>query len=168
MADFDPYYQWLAIPPKDQPPSHYRILGVELFESNADVIANAADKQMAHIRSFQAGKHSSLSQKLLNEIATAKICLLNSEKKAVYDQKLRQRAAQLRQQLATPNVSPVAPSPVAAPQTGELDFLEAPAITPRITPLAKPKKSDKNQLWIGLGLLGGVAAVLLIIILAFN
>ena len=21
MADFDPYYQWLAIPPKDQPPT---------------------------------------------------------------------------------------------------------------------------------------------------
>ncbi len=26
MADFDPYYQWLAIPPKDQPPNHYRLL----------------------------------------------------------------------------------------------------------------------------------------------
>ena len=38
MADFDPYYQWLAIPLKDQPPNHYRLLGVETFESNADVI----------------------------------------------------------------------------------------------------------------------------------
>jgi len=40
---FDAYYFWLAIPPKDQPPNHYRLLGVELFEENLDVIAAAAD-----------------------------------------------------------------------------------------------------------------------------
>lgn len=27
---FDPYHQWLGIPPKDQPPNHYRLLGVSL------------------------------------------------------------------------------------------------------------------------------------------
>jgi hypothetical protein len=50
MADFDPYYTWLGIPPKDQPPTHYRLLGVECFEANSDVIENAADRQMAHVR----------------------------------------------------------------------------------------------------------------------
>ena len=40
---FDPYHRWLAIPPKDQPPNHYRLLGVELFEADPDVIENAAD-----------------------------------------------------------------------------------------------------------------------------
>jgi hypothetical protein len=29
MSDFDPYYHWLGIAPKDQPPNHYRLLGVE-------------------------------------------------------------------------------------------------------------------------------------------
>ncbi|MEI8376428.1 MAG: SUMF1/EgtB/PvdO family nonheme iron enzyme [Planctomycetota bacterium] len=166
MADLDPYHQWLAIPLKDQPPNHYRILGVELFESNTDVIAHAADKQMSHIRSFQTGKHSNLSQKLLNEIATAKICLLNPEKKDVYDQKLRQQAAPVAPAAHAPPVapSPVAPSPVAALQTGELDFLEAPAIAPKATLRAKPKQSsDKNQIWIGLG-----AAVVLAMVVAFN
>jgi hypothetical protein len=28
----DPYDEWLGIPPKDQPPNHYRLLGLELFE----------------------------------------------------------------------------------------------------------------------------------------
>ena len=30
---FDAYHEWLGIPPKDQPPNHYRLLGIELFES---------------------------------------------------------------------------------------------------------------------------------------
>ena len=48
---FDPYHQWLGISPKDQPPNHYRLLGVDLFESDLDVISNAADQRMAHVRS---------------------------------------------------------------------------------------------------------------------
>ena len=65
---FNPYYQWLGIPPKDQPPHHYRLLAIDSFEVNADVIANAADRQMAHVRTFQTGAHSAESQRLLNEI----------------------------------------------------------------------------------------------------
>ncbi|MGO8752923.1 MAG: hypothetical protein ACLQNE_43835 [Thermoguttaceae bacterium] len=34
---FDPYHQWLGIPPKDQPSNHYRLLGVDLCESDPDV-----------------------------------------------------------------------------------------------------------------------------------
>ena len=74
---FDAYHKWLGISPKDQPPNHYRLLGIDLFEDNPDVITSAADKQMAHIRSFQTGQHSALSQKILNEIAAARICLLS-------------------------------------------------------------------------------------------
>ena len=86
---FDAYYKWLAIPPDEQPPNNYRLLGVALFESDPDVIASAADKQMAHVRSFQSGRHSALSQKLLGEIAQARICLLTDAKKKVYDVRLR-------------------------------------------------------------------------------
>jgi hypothetical protein len=48
-------------------------------------IENAADRQMAHVRSFQSGKNSDLSQRLLNEIADAKVCLLDHEKKLAYE-----------------------------------------------------------------------------------
>ncbi|MFW5835047.1 MAG: hypothetical protein ACOCYE_13220, partial [Pseudomonadota bacterium] len=68
MASFDPYRKWLGIPPEDQPPHHYRLLGIGLFEADSDVIANAADRQMAHVRSFQSGKYAELSQRLLNEL----------------------------------------------------------------------------------------------------
>lgn len=94
MADvFDPYYEWLGITPSDQPPHHYRLLGIGLFEENAGVIANAADRQMGHLHGFAAGKHSQLSQRLLNEVAAARVCLLNPEKKAAYDGQLRQELA---------------------------------------------------------------------------
>jgi hypothetical protein len=85
----DPYHRWLGIPLKDQPPHHYRLLGVELFESDLDVIATAADQRMTHLKTFQAGAHSAISQRLLNDVAAARVCLLNAESKAVYDRKLR-------------------------------------------------------------------------------
>ena len=50
-ADFDPYYKWLGIHPKDQPPHHYRLLGVELFESDPEVIEAAADRHIAYASS---------------------------------------------------------------------------------------------------------------------
>jgi hypothetical protein len=86
---FDPYRKWLGIPPADQPPNHYRLLGIGLFEDDADTISIAADRQMAHVRTFQTGPHSALSQKLLNELAAARISLLDPKKKAAYDQQLR-------------------------------------------------------------------------------
>ena len=88
-GDFDPYYKWLGIPQKDQPPHHYRLLSVEAFEDDPEVIESAADRQMAHVRTFQSGPYSALSQKLLNELAAAKLCLLTPGQKARYDQALR-------------------------------------------------------------------------------
>ena len=95
MQKFDPYRMWLGIPPREQPPNHYRLLGVGQFESDADAISNAADRQMAHVRSFQSGQHSKISQQILNELSTARVCLLNASKKAAYDAQLRAQAAPL-------------------------------------------------------------------------
>lgn len=88
---FDPYHLWLGIPPEEQPPNHYRLLGIAPLEKNADVIATAADRQMSHLRTFQSGMYSALSQDLLNEVAAARLCLLDPVKKAAYDTQLRQQ-----------------------------------------------------------------------------
>ena len=94
MAEsFDPYHKWLGIPPAEQPPNHYRLLGVTLFESDLDVIANAADQRIGHVRAFQIGKHSDESQRILKAISAARVCLLNADKKAEYDAGLRSAAA---------------------------------------------------------------------------
>jgi hypothetical protein len=86
---FDPYYKWLGIPPAQQPPNLYRLLGLQFFEPNLDVIENAADRQMVHVRSYQLGPHAAESQQLLNEIAAARVVLLDPYKKAAYDDQLR-------------------------------------------------------------------------------
>jgi hypothetical protein len=90
MAEkFDPYYKWLGIPPKDQPPSHYRLLGLEIFESDPEVIDRAANRLMDYLHSITDGEHLAHSQALLNEIAAARLCLLDHEQKALYDERLR-------------------------------------------------------------------------------
>jgi formylglycine-generating enzyme required for sulfatase activity len=96
---FDPYHQWLGIPAAEQPPDHYRLLAIPHFEDSPAVIENAANQRMAHLRTFQGGKYSALSQRLLNEVATAKIRLLNAEKKLAYDQLLRERLAPASRQV---------------------------------------------------------------------
>ena len=89
MYDFEPYYHWLSIPPQEQPPNHYRLLGLALFEPDPQVVHNAADARMGHVRTFQIGPHSQLSQRILNEISAARVCLVNPQKKAEYDAALQ-------------------------------------------------------------------------------
>jgi uncharacterized protein (TIGR03067 family) len=89
MATFDPYHKWLGIPPADQPPNHYRLLGLNLFESDPDVIDVATEQRVAYLRQCATGQHIAESQKLLNEVAAARLCLLSAQKKRDYDQRLR-------------------------------------------------------------------------------
>ena len=107
---FDPYYQWLGIPPEEQPANHYRLLGIKWFEDNVDVIAAAVDRQMLHLRTYQIGEYSDYSQRLMNEVVSAKLCLLDPKRKAVYDQKLLEGdlAASIESQkaLGSPAFSP--------------------------------------------------------------
>ena len=95
MSDaFDPYHRWLGIPPEEQPPHHYRLLGINAFEADPEVIRDAATQRMAHVRTYQLGQYQAISQKILNELAAAKACLLDPQKKAAYDAQLRQKLAQ--------------------------------------------------------------------------
>jgi hypothetical protein len=107
-VDFNPYHVWLGIPPDEQPANYYRLLGIRPFEANGDVIDSAADRQMAHLRTIQTGKHGELTQRLLNEVAAARVCLLDPKKRAAYDQQLRSKlAASLPQAAATPQPADV-------------------------------------------------------------
>lgn len=90
MADsFDPYHVWLGIAPANQPPNHYRLLGIELFEQSGDAIDAAASRQSMTLRDFTSGEHSTLAEKLLEEIKATRVSLLNPAEKSKYDEKLR-------------------------------------------------------------------------------
>ena len=91
--EFDPYHKWLGIPSREQPADHYRLLGIERFEEDADVISLAGDQRMHFLRSFQNGERAKISQQLLNEVAAARVCLLDQAKKNEYDETLREKLA---------------------------------------------------------------------------
>jgi hypothetical protein len=111
---FDAYHKWLGIPPADQPPDYYRLLGVRRFESDLDVIEHAADQRMSHIRSFQGGPHAEQSHRLLNELSSARRNLLDSEWKAKHDEAIR---APLKVQEPGVAVSPPPPGQLSLPGT---------------------------------------------------
>jgi pSer/pThr/pTyr-binding forkhead associated (FHA) protein len=87
---FDAYHIWLGIPPEEQPADHYRLLGIARFEAEPQVITLAAQRQMAHVKMFAVGTYAQLSQDILNQLARAKLCLLNPARKARYDLALRE------------------------------------------------------------------------------
>lgn len=86
---FDAYREWLEIPPEEQPADHYRLLGLTRFDSDTGRIAAAADGRMAHVRSRALGRHALASQRILNELAAARLTLTDSRRRASYDLILR-------------------------------------------------------------------------------
>jgi len=165
MAEpFDPYYRWLGIPPKDQPPNHYRLLGLERFESNADAIEAAADQRMAHLRTHQTGPHADASQKLLNEVAAAKLTLPSPAKKQAYDEQLASEANVRAEGRASPTLPGVAPAQAAPGSPSMPEF--APAAVHPGSQLSR--RGRQNPPWlvpvaiiVGLLLVGGLLAMLL-------
>jgi len=81
---FDPYYLWLGIPPADQPPDHYRLLGITQFESDADVIRNAAEQRMSYLRTV-TGPRAKRAQQLVNEIVAAQRVLAGNTSREKYN-----------------------------------------------------------------------------------
>lgn len=63
---FDPYHHWLGIPAQEQPPNHYRLLGIAPFEENISVIEHATDQRMGYLRTFQTGRHQSMNEVIVN------------------------------------------------------------------------------------------------------
>src|SRR4051794_16360065 len=105
MAEpFDPYYKWLGIAPQDQPPHHYRLLGLEVYEADPQVIDAAANRVTAYIKGCAQGPYAATGQKILKEISAARLCLLDERQKARYDAKLGQP---LGESGGTPNDAPL-------------------------------------------------------------
>jgi hypothetical protein len=88
----DVYHKLLAIPPNEQPPTHYRLLAVEPFETDREVIANAARARCQFVKSVSL-KNPELTEPILDAIMAAKHCLLDPLQRAEYDRALRAKQA---------------------------------------------------------------------------
>ena len=87
--EFDPYYEWLGIPPKHQPANHYRLLGIDGNEADAEVIRHAAKQRLAYLRTLQTGPRGKAANQLLNEISRAQHTLLDPAQRQAYDATLQ-------------------------------------------------------------------------------
>lgn len=134
---FDPYHKWLGIPPEEQPPNHYRLLGIRLFEADVDVIQSAADQRMGHLRTFQTGTHAEWSQKILNELAAARVCLLRADRKATYDVELKHKLA-VHHPAPPPVPRTSAPPPQAVPVAAPVHSVPVARVATQPAPASAP------------------------------
>ena len=171
MADaFNPYHKWLGIPPEQQPPDHYRLLGVPIYTDDVEVLQNAADRAMAHLRTFQSGQHGNLSQQLLNEIAVANACLQDPDKRAAYDAQLGGTA----HASATPDSGIAQAVPARRPAEAPPSLRTAEPAMPLIdthepvpsgkTAHVRRAKKKKRPVWV-LPLAGAVAGLILLTVI---
>ena len=173
--DFNPYHKWLGIPAREQPADHYRLLGVERFETDADVISMAADQRMNFLRQFNNGERAGIAQELLNEISAARVCLLDGKKRAVYDKNLKRRLESGRQseiatedlaatlEFSSPEKAPEWPSgPLAGPLAAVDWSPKTESTGPRKARDARSTSSTTKRRIIVLLLMLGIAQLLLL------
>ncbi len=174
---FDPYRQWLGIHKDEQPPHHYRLLGVRIFENDPTVIENAADRAMLHLRSLSLSPHSAHAQQLLNEVSAVRHCLLDPQQKRQYDEQLRARTPQSILGLPTLPAVPLAvaramPLPIdAVPVPNSLAKLPSETLPrpltpiPSKTPLSSSNRSVQNSSygWMEVGkvVVGGLVGIVI-------
>ena len=167
MSDFDPYHQWLGIPPQEQPAHHYRLLGITDFESDRGVISAAAERQTVYLRMLQAGEHAVLVAELLNEVSQARVTLLNVDQKAAYDEELRKQQTPEPVPEPTPPPIPVVktpeppPTPVVVRGTVTQEFPVS-----VVQPAKRPRRSRQKKIWkrvIGISVVGVIGVCLLVI-----
>jgi len=156
MAQFDPYHTWLAIQPKEHPLTHYRLLGIRIFEGDVGVIENAAERQVTAVQISATQEYAEESQKILNEIAAAKVCLMDPRKKKKYDKTLQSKINQSTYKLAPPTGKNEDSEILPPPKRGKLKKsgrtgsqkrkTSFPSVTPKdIPPTRRGKKSPANK-----------------------
>ena len=121
MSNFDPYYNWFAIAPADQPPNLYRLIGLEEFESDPTLIESMVEQRLIFLRQIQTPELVNIAQDLISEVSQAKVLLLDTRRKTEYDRQLYQKALQpkagFESQTPVQSQIPVTPHPADVSRT---------------------------------------------------
>jgi type IV pilus assembly protein PilM len=93
-GEFNPYHRWLGIRGAQTPPNHYRLLSLELWEADEEMIRDAFSRQSNHVRQFRTSGQRELCEQVLEELKNARDTLLDSRLKSAYDRWLKLALAQ--------------------------------------------------------------------------
>ncbi|QDT40241.1 Leucine Rich repeats (2 copies) [Gimesia alba] len=86
---FDAYHKWLGIPPEEQPPHYYQLLGISVKERDPEVIETAAQRQRSILEENLHGPHRKAASQLIFEVEEAELTLLSPELREEYDRQVR-------------------------------------------------------------------------------
>ncbi len=174
-AEFDPYHKLLGISPREQPPNHYRLLGVAVFEDDPEVIEASANRQMSYLQDRASGSEVEAVQRLLNEVAAARVCLLDAQRKAAYDSQLRAKQgaeATVNQTtettaisappVQTPLASHTVPKPPPAPALPRIATTPPPAPNTPLAAQATVRQRQKSSSKIIAAALTGLVCLVMV------
>jgi hypothetical protein len=130
--DHDLICSWLGLPPGAWPPDHYRLLGLDAGEDNAELIEQRVHERLDTVRRYQM-MHPEQATEAMNRLAQAFICLTEASAKKTYDAQLG-IAAPVAQAVAV--VSP-------SPQMDTLDWLASPPSV--VWPTTKPPTAPPRE-----------------------
>jgi hypothetical protein len=112
---FDPYWEWLQIPPDRRPADFYALLGLPPFESDPESIRRASLRRTAEVRRYCLGPRSAEAIRILGELAAAFACLADPIRKPAYDDSLRPVPQAIGSDAPQPRLSGPAAPPVWRP-----------------------------------------------------
>jgi hypothetical protein len=128
--DHDLICSWLGLPPGTWPPDHYRLLGLEAGEDNAELIEHRVHERLDTVRCYQM-MHPDLATEAMNRLAQAFVCLTDPAAKKSYDAQLGIAPPAVRvSAVETPAPPPTPPTPIEWLPSPELN---APAHVPMLT-----------------------------------
>lgn len=109
----DAYHRLLGIPPSEQPPSPWRLLGLNSNENDEGVVRAAMEQRLAFLKTLQQGALADISQRLANEVSRAGLDVIAG-------QAMQWKGAVVETSAAVAVAAPSIPSsPRAEPQSNE-------------------------------------------------
>ncbi len=134
--------EWLGLPAGTWPPDHYRLLGLEPGESDAERIERRIHERLDAVRHYQMA-HPEQATEAMNRLAQAYVCLTEPASKRAYDAVLFGTAAPVALAEA-PAARPERPDPLAwlfGPAGAPRSLSATPPPLPRLPapPAARPE-----------------------------
>jgi hypothetical protein len=82
--DHDLICSWFGLPRGDWPPDHYRLLGLDPGEGDAELIEQRVHQRLDEVRRYQM-MHPEPATEAMNRLAQAFVCLMEPATKRAYD-----------------------------------------------------------------------------------
>jgi hypothetical protein len=151
---FDPLDTWFDISPDEQPPDHYKLLGIERFETDPQAIADGYEARIQHLDQQLNGLYGADAEQLKVRVGQAYGVLKDGAKRAKYDASLREADEDEPLRLQPLENSP---SPLASKRSPKQPVQVVTAAPAQLSQQQPKKKSPVFEI-IGI-VLGGLAAI---------